>query len=130
MTYTLAAVIGVVAAAILDLVVLHTALLTRRAFWTAYVIVLAGQLVVNGVLTGLPIVSYDPAAIIGWRLVYAPVEDLLFGFALVVATLSVWVWWGEVRRPSRRAASACRAPLSPTRARRTGPTRSRWLKTS
>ncbi len=107
MTYTLAAVIGVVAAAILDLVVLRTALLTRRAFWTAYAIVLAGQLVVNGVLTGLPIVSYDPAAIIGWRLVYAPVEDLLFGFALVVATLSVWVWWG--RYAARRVEPPARA---------------------
>ncbi len=95
MTYTLAAALGVLAAVVLDLAVLRTALLTRRAFWTAYAIVLAGQLVVNGILTGLPIVSYDRAAIVGWRLVYAPVEDLLFGFALVLATLSVWVWWGR-----------------------------------
>jgi hypothetical protein len=27
--------------------------------------------------------------------VYAPVEDLLFGFALVVQTLAWWVWWGR-----------------------------------
>ena len=102
MTYTLSALLGVLAALVLDLGVLRTALVTRRAFWTAYAIVLAGQLVVNGILTGLPVVSYDPAAIIGWRLVYAPVEDLLFGFALVLATLSVWVWWGRRVGPRMR----------------------------
>ena len=31
------------------------------------------------------------------RLVYAPVEDLLFGFSLVVQTLAWWVWWGGAR---------------------------------
>jgi lycopene cyclase domain-containing protein len=103
MTYTLSAVLGVLAAVVLDLAVLRTALVTRRAFWTAYAIVLAGQLVVNGILTGLPVVSYDPVAIIGWRLVYAPVEDLLFGFALVLATLSAWVWWGRRVEPRTRA---------------------------
>jgi hypothetical protein len=40
-------------------------------------------------------VIYDPAAIIGWRIAYAPVEDLLFGFAMVLLTLSVWVWLGR-----------------------------------
>jgi hypothetical protein len=38
---------------------------------------------------------YDPDAIIGWRLVYAPVEDLVFGFAMVLLTLDLWVWWGR-----------------------------------
>jgi lycopene cyclase domain-containing protein len=52
-------------------------------------------LVSNGVLTGRDIVRYDPAAIVGWRLVYAPVEDLVFGFALVLVSLSLWVWWGR-----------------------------------
>jgi lycopene cyclase domain-containing protein len=106
-TYTLAVVLAVLAALALDLVVARTSLVTRRAFWTAYVIVLAGQLVVNGVLTGIPVVRYDPQMIIGWRLVYAPVEDLLFGFAMVLATLSVWVWWG--RRAAARAGSPARA---------------------
>ena len=41
-TYTLAAVLGVLAAATLDLVVLRTTLLPRAAFWTAYAIVLVG----------------------------------------------------------------------------------------
>ncbi|HEU5267369.1 MAG TPA: lycopene cyclase domain-containing protein [Jatrophihabitans sp.] len=107
MTYTLASLVAVAAALGLDLVVARTALVIRRAFWTAYSIVLAGQLVVNGVLTGIPVVRYDPDVIIGWRLVYAPVEDLLFGFAMVLATLSLWVWWG--RRAAARAGSRARA---------------------
>ena len=47
-----------------------------------YVIVLGFQLVTNGVLAGLDIVVYYYYVILGWRLVFAPVEDLLFGFAL------------------------------------------------
>lgn len=94
-TYTWLAVIGVAATVVGDLVVLRTRLLLRRVFWTAYGIVLFFQLVANGVLTGFSIVTYDPDAIVGLRIVYAPVEDLLFGFALVVQTLSWWVWWGR-----------------------------------
>lgn len=104
MSYTLSALLGVLVAAALDLVVVRTSLLRRRAFWTAYAIVLFFQLVVNGLLTGLKIVRYDPSAVIGWRLAYAPVEDLPFGFAMVLCTLSLWVWLGRrAARTTRRA---------------------------
>ena len=99
MTYTIAAVLGVVAAALLDLLVLRTRLLLRKAFWTAYAIILFFQLVVNGLLTGLRIVRYDPDQITGVHIVYAPVEDLLFGFALVLFTLTLWVRAGRSSRP-------------------------------
>lgn len=95
MSYTLAALLGVLGAGLVDWSVLRTRLLRRRVFWTAYAIILFFQLISNGILTGRRIVRYDPEAIIGWRVVYAPVEDLLFGFALVLATLSVWVWLGR-----------------------------------
>jgi lycopene cyclase domain-containing protein len=94
-TYTLAAVLGVVAAVLMDVLVLRTALVGRRAFWTAYGIVLLFQLAVNGLLTGLRIVRYDSSAILGWVIAYAPVEDVLFGFAMALATLSLWVWLGR-----------------------------------
>ena len=64
-------------------------------FWVSYAIVLAFQLIVNGVLTGLSIVRYSPKVIFGWRVAWAPVEDLGFGFALVLLTLSTWVWLGR-----------------------------------
>ena len=95
MSYTTLAVAGVLVTVVLDVWVLRTRLLARRAFWAAYAILVFFQLLTNGWLTGRDIVTYDPAAILGWRVAYAPVEDLLFGFALVVQTMAWWVWWGR-----------------------------------
>jgi lycopene cyclase domain-containing protein len=94
MSYTLLAVLGVGAAVAVDLAVLRTRVLQQRAFWAAYAIMLFFQLITNGVLTGIPVVRYNPQTILGWRIAFAPVEDLLFGFALVVVTLSSWVRLG------------------------------------
>ena len=109
MTYTQLGLIGVVVVVVLDLFVFRTRLVRRRVFWTAYAIIIFFQLVTNGVLTGLGIVRYNGDAIIGsstpvdgpppflgdGRIAYAPAEDLLFGFALVLLTLVLWVWWGK-----------------------------------
>lgn len=111
MTYTLAALLGAAAALVVDLFVLRTRLVRRGVFWATYPIILFFQLLSNGVLTGRDIVRYDPEAIIGWRLVYAPVEDLVFGFALVLLSLSLWVWWG--RRGVQPAPRAGRRPPHP-----------------
>jgi hypothetical protein len=108
-TYTQLAVLGVVVVVVLDLLVVRTRLLLRRVFWASYAIVVFFQLVTNGILTGLRIVRYDGAAIVGsstpvdaappflgdGRIAFAPVEDLLFGFALVVLTQVLWVWLGR-----------------------------------
>jgi lycopene cyclase domain-containing protein len=95
MSYTAAAVLGVLGALAVDLLVLRTRLVTRVVFWSTYPIIIVFQLLSNGILTGRRIVIYDPEAIIGWRIAYAPVEDLLFGFAMILLTLSVWVWLGR-----------------------------------
>ncbi|WP_375493827.1 lycopene cyclase domain-containing protein [uncultured Jatrophihabitans sp.] len=102
MNYTEAAALGVAVAVLFDLFVARTKLVQRRAFWTAYGIVVFFQLIVNGVLTGLRIVRYDPQRILGVHLAFAPVEDLLFGFTMVLLTLSLWVWSGR-RGPRERA---------------------------
>jgi lycopene cyclase domain-containing protein len=94
-TYTAAAVLGVLVAVALDLFVLRVRLLGRVVFWATYPLIIFFQLLSNGVLTGRDIVRYDPAAILGWRIAYAPVEDLLFGFAMVLLTLDLWIWWGR-----------------------------------
>ena len=104
MTYTVAAAAGVVVAVLLDLVVLRTRLLRQRSFWIAYAIVLGFQLITNGVLTGQGVVRYDPSTIVGVRLAHAPVEDLLFGFSLVLQTLC---WWDHLAvRPRKRRGAA------------------------
>ncbi len=38
---------------------------------------------------------YNAQTIIGWRIASAPVEDLLFGFALVLGILQMWSYWGR-----------------------------------
>jgi hypothetical protein len=109
MTYTQLAVLAVGLVVVWDQWILRTRLLRRRVFWMSYAIIVGFQLLTNGVLTGLRIVRYDGAAILGsttpddgpppafgdGRILFAPVEDLLFGFALVVLTLTLWVAWGR-----------------------------------
>lgn len=119
MTYTYLVVLGVAFAAALDLALLRTNLLRRKAFWVAYAIIFGFQLVVNGILTGRDIVQYDDQRILGLRIAYAPVEDLLFGFSLVLQTLAWWVWWG------RRANQARVRPGPATASRRPRPTDTR-----
>ena len=101
MSYTEASALGVLLAVAADLWGWRTMLVRRRVFWVSYAIVLAFQLVVNGILTGLRIVRYDPGEILGLRIAWAPVEDLGFGFALALFTLSTWVWLGRRETASR-----------------------------
>jgi lycopene cyclase domain-containing protein len=110
-------VLAVAGTLVLDLVVLRTRLVLRRVFWATYPIVVVFQLIFNGILTGRGVVRYDPTAIIGVRVVSAPVEDLVFGFALILMSLSVWVWWegrgagdpeAQSRDPHARVGSRCR----------------------
>ena len=91
MTYTMLAATGVVVAVILDLFILRTKLLAKGRFWFAWAILVFFQLLTNGWLTGRGIVQYDPEMILGVRIAFAPVEDLAFGFALIVVTLAVWL---------------------------------------
>ena len=100
MMYTLLAVIAVVAAILVDLLITRSRVLATGRFYFAWAILVFFQLLTNGWLTGRNIVMYDEAQIVGLRLAYAPVEDLLFGFALIVITISAWVML------SRRKATA------------------------
>ena len=133
MSYTVLAVLGIVLAAVVDLAVLRTKLLRRKVFWVSYAIILCFQLIVNGVLTGRHIVRYDSGTILGLRIAYAPVEDLMFGFSLVLQTLSWWVWWGrrlDTAQASRRRAERARTNCgSATPSRRGQPTATRRSKT-
>ena len=102
MSYSALAVVAVVAVLVVDLAVYRTRLVTRRVFWATYAIVLVFQLLMNGVLTGRGVVTYDPGAIWGPRVAYAPVEDLLFGFAMVTLTLASWAAVNRRANTARR----------------------------
>ena len=99
--YTAAAALGVVVAVLLELLVLRTGLFRDPRYWVALAIVACFQLLVNGVLTCPPIVSYNPAKILGPRIVCAPVEDLGFGFAMVTTTIALWRRAGAAPTPRR-----------------------------
>jgi lycopene cyclase domain-containing protein len=94
MSYTFLALSAVVITIILERAI--GANLFRTAnFYLAYGIVLFFQLVTNGYLTGQGIVTYGESVIMGARIANAPIEDLLFGFALVVLSMSVWYKLGQ-----------------------------------
>jgi lycopene cyclase domain-containing protein len=96
--YTLPVVIGVAAVIVLELGVLRTGLFRRPAYWMSMVIVFGFQMLVDGWLTKLsaPVVIYDEDHTSGIRFPFdIPVEDFLFGWALVTAVLLLW----ERQRP-------------------------------
>ena len=115
MSYSALAVASVVAVLVVDLAVCRTRMVTRRVFWAAYAIIVAFQLLMNGVLTGLDVVVYDPDAIWGPRIAYAPVEDLLFGFAMVTLTLASWAAVNRRANTARRRGFDTRTRRSSTR---------------
>jgi lycopene cyclase domain-containing protein len=90
--YTAPAVLAVLAVCALELV-LRTGLFRRPAYWLSMLIVVGFQILVDGWLTKLsaPIVVYDDRQITGIRFPFdIPVEDFLFGLALVTAVLLLW----------------------------------------
>ena len=92
MTYTQIALIAVFIAAFVDLEVLKTRLLKRKVFWTSYAIIVPFQLLTNWWLTSRKIVMYSEDAILGIRIASAPMEDLFFGFALILSVMATWVY--------------------------------------
>ena len=102
MTYTQISILAVIIAVILDLFIIKTALLKRAAFWTSYAIILPFQFMTNWWLTSRNIVMYDPDVITGVRFFSAPAEDVLFGFALILSVLSLWINLGK-RASANRA---------------------------
>ena len=91
--YLFAAAAAVVVVLLLELCVLRTGLFKRPAYWVTMLIVLGFQVPVDGWLTKLdaPVVLYADWAISGLRAPWdIPVEDFLYGFAMVTAVLLLW----------------------------------------
>jgi len=98
--YTLPAIISVIVVCVLEWAVLRTGLFRQPAYWISMVIVFGFQILVDGWLTKLsaPIVIYNEDHTSGIRFPWdIPVEDFLFGWALVTAVLLLWV----KQRPDR-----------------------------
>ena len=81
------------AVVLLEVRVLRTGLLRTRPYWIALSICYGFMIAVNGWLTKLtaPIVLYDADATTGWRFPWdIPVEDYLFGYALLTLAMLLW----------------------------------------
>jgi lycopene cyclase domain-containing protein len=91
--YTVPAVVAVLAVCVMEFAMLRTGLFGRAAYWISMAIVVAFQILVDGWLTKLsaPIVIYDDRHTTGLRFPFdIPVEDFLFGWAMVTAVLLLW----------------------------------------
>jgi lycopene cyclase domain-containing protein len=91
--YTVPAVLAVLAVCAWELIFLRTGLFRRPAYWLSMGIVLGFQVPVDGWLTKVsaPVVEYSSRQLTGLRGPWdIPVEDFLFGFALVTAALLLW----------------------------------------
>lgn len=129
MTYTQISIVAALLAVVADVWIIKSAITTRKIFWVSYAIIIFFQLISNGILTGAGIVEYSGAKIIGsdtpadsrppflgdGRIAYAPIEDLIFGFSLIVLTLSMWVRLG--RKGVQREPLAGPPRLIPSRKR-------------
>ena len=93
MEYTWASIVAVLVVVAVELLWLRTGIFRKVTFWISYAIILFFQVLVDGWLTKLsaPIVIYNPDENSGIRIPWdIPVEDYLFGFALIVLTILLW----------------------------------------
>ena len=98
MEYTWASIVAVVAVVAVELLWLRTGLFGKVTFWISYAVILFFQVLVDGWLTKLsaPIVTYNPDKFSGIRVPFdIPIEDYLFGFALIVLTMLLWERAGQ-----------------------------------
>jgi len=102
MIYSDIALDAVLVAVLLDLSILKSQMITRGIFWITYALILPFQLLTNWWLTSKNIVMYSSDQIIGRRLAGAPIEDLLFGFSMIVLSLALWEFFSK-RAQSQQA---------------------------
>ena len=91
--YTLLSIVAATLAIATD-VVLKTKLLQQSRYYLFLGIIFVFKLLVNGYLTA-HIVIYNAQHILGWRILSIPLEDFIYGFALITFCISIWEWHKE-----------------------------------
>ncbi len=95
--YTLWAFVAAAVVVLVELLWLRTGLFRRPSYWITIVVTWAFQIPVDGWLTKLsaPVVVYNRHEYAGIRFPWdIPVEDFVYGFALVTLVLLLWVGKG------------------------------------
>ena len=91
--YTVSSALGAVAVVALEVLWFRSGLFRTKAYWISMAIVFFFQVIVDGWLTKLsaPIVIYAPDEFSGIRFPWdVPVEDYVFGFALITLVMLLW----------------------------------------
>lgn len=91
--YTVWALVAAVAAVLIEVVWARTGLFRKPAYWITLAITWGFQIPVDGWLTKLsaPVVIYNRHEFSGLRFPWdIPVEDFVYGFALVTLVLTLW----------------------------------------
>ncbi|MFM1938035.1 MAG: hypothetical protein RLZZ320_893 [Actinomycetota bacterium] len=88
LTYTQITVYALIITVFFDMFFTRNSLLSTLRFWISYSIILPFQLITNWWLTSREIVTYNPDSIMGLRIAGAPFEDLIFGFAMILAVFT------------------------------------------
>ncbi len=87
--YTLLCVLAVILTVLIDRGS-RTNLLKKKEFYLFLAVILFFKFLVNGYLTGKFIVNYNPRFFLGLRIFSIPLEDFLFGFAMVTLGIVFW----------------------------------------
>lgn len=72
---------------------IHHVVLGRKVagkFWFAYFVHLIPFLIVNGILTALPVVTYNDAENMGFRIYTIPVEDTIYSMLLLLMNVTIY----------------------------------------
>jgi lycopene cyclase domain-containing protein len=71
-------------------------------FYLAWIICIVPMLIVNGVLTALPVVWYEPAEQIGQRLGTIPVEDFFYNMLCMLMNIGIYERLQRINKPTRQ----------------------------
>lgn len=91
--YTILAIIGVIVVVLVELFIVRSGIFRKPAYWIAMGICMGFQIPVDGYLTKLsnPIVVYNLDMKSGIRFPWdIPIEDFVFGFAMLTTVIMVW----------------------------------------
>jgi len=66
-------------------------------FYFAYFVSLIPFMIVNGILTSLPVVEYNPAHILNIRILDIPIEDFSYLFLMLLMSITIYEFIKERR---------------------------------